>query len=132
MKPKVVISETGIARPTIIVGRQRRRNSQTVSVASTAPNSREKTVSWTASRIDSEKSATPSPSLKCMSSGSVSWSWWMRAWISSAIATVLPSDCFSTPTPTAGRPSKRAMVRASSWPSSTRATSRSMTGAPSA
>ena len=57
MTPKVVISEIGMAAPTIRVGRVRRRKTRTVSVARTAPKTRAKRVSSTASRIASEKSA---------------------------------------------------------------------------
>ena len=103
--PKVVISENGIEIPTISVGRQRRRKPKTVKVARTAPNWRAKSVSWMDSRMASEKSASPSPSLKRIPPGRIACILEIRARTSSVTATVLPPDCFWMPTPSAVRPS---------------------------
>ena len=70
MKPKVPISEIGIAAATINVGRVRRRNTKTVRTASSAPKISANCVSATDSRIDFEKSAAASCSLNEKPTGS--------------------------------------------------------------
>ena len=54
-----------------------------------------------------------------------------RALTASDTATVFWPDCLSTSKETASAPLARTMVRSSSWPSSTRATSRRRTAEPS-
>jgi hypothetical protein len=71
MTPKVDTREMGIATATIRVGRVRRRKTNTVRVASSAPKTSAKIVSSTDSRIALEKSAAPSFSTKVMPGGRV-------------------------------------------------------------
>ncbi len=104
MTPNVATSESGIERPTIRVGRVRRRNTNTVTVASRAPKNRANSVSATASRMANEKSIKPSPIGKDIPAGMVSWIRVRRRRASSAIATVLAPGCFSSPMHTVGSP----------------------------
>jgi len=67
--PKVATSESGMAAATIRVGRMRRRKTNTVTTASTAPSARAKSVSSTASRMAWVKSMAASRSPKSRPAG---------------------------------------------------------------
>jgi hypothetical protein len=89
---------------TISVGRARRRKTNTVNTASTAPNTSENSVSWTASRISVVKSRNARCSPSVIPSGRLFSIAASRRYTSSTIATELLPDCFRMPIPIVSLP----------------------------
>ena len=122
---KVAMREVGMATAAMIVSRKRRRNKSTVAAAKSEPRSRCSLTASTAAVMYSDWS-------RAMSIFQPLGSWLrscsIRSFSRLMTSIVLVPDCFRTWRMTAGLPSTLAIVSASAWPSSTRATSRSFTG----
>ncbi len=118
------MSDTGMVTNGISVARNERRNTK---ITSTTRITASPMVRYTASIERSMKIDESNATASVMPSGSVPCRRTISALTACATESVLAVDCLTTPSPTAGLPFTRRMLRSSSAPSRACPTSRSRT-----
>ena len=124
---KVAMMESGRLTPAMIVARQLRRNISTTKTTSAAAMTRVSCTSKIEARIVSVRSLTMS---SAMPAGRAARSCGSSVFTSSTVAMILAPGCRRTSSTIACSPLCQPPTRAFSSPSTTLATSRSITGAP--